>query len=124
MKNIKSAFLFCLPLMLSLHLMSSCKKSDTTIPTTITTSSHTPASNEVLMQGNAFGPSAITVSVNTTVKWLNKDGVAHTVTSNTGLFDSGTIPGGSTYSRQFNAAGTFPYNCTLHSGMTGTVIVQ
>ena len=95
-----------------------CKKSDTT-PT-----ASTPAANEVLMQNTAFGPATLTVAVNTTVKWTNKDNMAHTVTSTTGAFDSGTMNGGATYSHQFTAAGTYPYKCNFHSGMTGTVIVQ
>ena len=26
--------------------------------------------------------------------------------------------------RQFNTAGTFPYECTVHPGMAGTIVVQ
>jgi plastocyanin len=99
-----------------------CKKKDNTSATTSTSSS--PGANEVWMQNTAFTPSSITVAVNTTIKWTNKDGMTHTVTSNTGLFDSGNISSGSTYSHQFTVAGTYPYKCTIHSSMTGTVIVQ
>ncbi|HEX7414791.1 MAG TPA: cupredoxin domain-containing protein [Bacteroidia bacterium] len=92
-----------------------CKKS---------TTSTSPGTNEVFMQNTAFSPSSITVAVNTTIKWTNKDGMAHTVTSTSGLFDSGNISSGSTYSHQFTATGTYAYKCTIHSGMSGTVIVQ
>ena len=109
-------------LLTSLLLMSlvvnGCKKSkDKPTPAT-------PGPNEVFMQSTAFSPASITVSVNTTITWTNKDAVAHTVTSNTGLFDSGSISSGGTYSHQFTTAGTFSYHCSFHSGMTGTVIVQ
>jgi plastocyanin len=87
-------------------------------------SSDTPGPNQVFMQGNAFNPTTITVSVNTTITWTNKDGVTHTVTSTTGLFDSGSINTNGTYSRQFTTAGSFPYKCTIHPSMTGTVIVH
>ncbi|MEO8148754.1 MAG: plastocyanin/azurin family copper-binding protein [Bacteroidia bacterium] len=97
---------------------SGCKKSSDT------TTMSGPGTNEVWMQNTAFNPSSITVAVNTTITWTNKDGMAHTVTSNTGLFDSGTINGGGTYSHQFTTAGTFSYKCSFHSGMTGVVIVQ
>lgn len=103
---------------LALGLAGGCKKKDDTL------NPSNPGANEVWMQNNIFSPASITVPANTTIKWINKDGAAHTVTSNTGSFDSGSIAGGNTYSHQFTAAGTYPYNCSLHSGMSGTVIVQ
>lgn len=84
----------------------------------------TPGVNEVWIKGTAFGPSTITISAGTTITWTNKDAVAHTVTSDNGLFDSGNINGNSTYSRQFPTAGTYPYHCTPHPTMTATVIVN
>jgi plastocyanin len=84
-----------------------------------------PGPNEVWIDGMAFIPETITVTVGTTIKWTNKDGVSHTVTSTTpGSFDSGIIPNNGTYSLQFNTTGTFSYYCTIHTSMTGTVIVQ
>lgn len=84
-----------------------------------------PPANEVWIESYAFSPDTIRVTAGTTIKWTNKDAVAHTVTSTTAIFDSGTIAGsGGTYSLQFNTAGTFPYICTFHPTMTGTVIVQ
>jgi plastocyanin len=58
------------------------------------------------------------------VKWTNNDAIAHTVTSNTGAFDSGNMAAGATYSYTFSTAGTYNYHCTYHSGMTGTVMVN
>src|ERR1700745_3009744 len=116
----KPIILFASAILL-IGVVNGCKKKDTT-PTTPTTSS--PGTNEVWMQNTAFTPSSITVAVNTTIKWTNKDGMNHTVTSTTGLFDSGNISSGGVYSRQFTATGTYPYKCTIHPGMTGTVIVQ
>jgi plastocyanin len=100
-----------------------CKKENDDMSPTETPA---PAANtaNVGMQNNVFSPPTITVAVNTTVTWKNNDAMAHTVTSNSGAFDSGTINAGGTYSYKFTATGTFEYHCTLHSGMTGTVIVQ
>ena len=95
-----------------------CKKSNSSTPAA------TPPANEVFLQNTAFTPGSITVAVNTTIKWTNKDGFTHTVTSNSALFDSGNIPSNGTYSHQFTTTGTFPYHCSIHSSMTGTVIVQ
>ena len=96
-----------------------CKKDDSS-PST----SGSPGANEVWMQSSTFSPSSRTVSVNTIVTWTNKDGVTHTVTSNSSAFSSGNISAGGTYSHQFTAAGSFPYHCAIHSGMTGTIVVQ
>lgn len=103
-------------------IVNSCKKDNTT---TQPMSSSSPPANEVwIMGGNTYNPSSLTVSVNTTVKWTNKDPYyMHTVTSNTGEFDSGVIAIGGTYSRQFTVAGTYPYHCTIHN-MSGQVIVH
>jgi plastocyanin len=83
-----------------------------------------PGTNEVWIQNMAFNPSTITVAVNTTITWTNKDGVTHTVTSDTGLFDSGGIGNGATYSYTFTTSGTYPYHCTTHPTMTATVKVN
>jgi plastocyanin len=84
----------------------------------------TQGANEVLIQNMAFDPVSITVTANTTVTWTNKDGVAHTVTSDTNLFDSGTIGANGTYSHTFSTTGTYTYHCTIHPYMVGAVIVN
>jgi plastocyanin len=78
----------------------------------------------VTIENIAFSPSSITVPVGTTVTWTNKDSFSHTVTSDTGLFDSGEMSQGSTFSHTFNDKGTFSYHCTIHTTMHGTVTVQ
>jgi plastocyanin len=103
----------------AISLCSSCKKDKKD-----STDNSTPGANAVWMKNTAFTPQSITVPVNTTVTWTNKDGITHTVTSTTGLFDSGNIGNGGTFTYQFTTAGTYPYRCTIHSGMSGTVVVQ
>jgi plastocyanin len=83
-----------------------------------------PGTNEVWIEGMAFNPSTITISAGTTIKWTNKDNVAHTVTSDNGLFESGNINNSGTFSQTFTTVGTFPYHCTPHPSMTATVIVN
>lgn len=92
-----------------------CKKDDAT---------PSQQSNEVWIQNSAFNPSSLTVPLNTTIIWTNKDGVTHTVTSNSDLFDSGNIGNGGVYKHQFTVSGTYSYRCTIHPSMTGTIIVQ
>ena len=83
-----------------------------------------PGVNEVFIQGMAFDPSTITVAANTTITWTNKDAVAHTVTSTSALFDSGSIGTNGTYSHTFATAGTFSYYCKVHPTMTASVTVN
>ncbi|MDP4271302.1 MAG: cupredoxin family copper-binding protein [Bacteroidota bacterium] len=83
-----------------------------------------PGQNEVFIQNMSFNPSSLTVAQGTTVTWTNKESVTHTVTSNTSIFNSGSLSNGGTFSYKFNTVGTFPYHCSIHSGMTGTIIVK
>ena len=82
--------------------------------------------NTVQMSGMVFTPATLTVAVGTTVTWMNNDGVAHTSTSDSGVWDTGNIPAGSSKTTTFGTKGTFPYNCTYHAsmGMRGTVVVE
>jgi plastocyanin len=80
------------------------------------------APNSVTILNFAYDPATITVSKGTTITWTNKDPTAHTVTG-TG-FDSGSIAPEGVYTHTFNETGTFPYGCTFHPNMHGTVVVQ
>jgi plastocyanin len=76
------------------------------------------------MTTTAYSPNPVTVSVGTTITWVNHDNIAHTATSNNGGFDTGTISAGGQVSRQFNNAGSFPYHCSFHPNMIATINVQ
>jgi len=80
------------------------------------------ADNAVSIAGFAFHPGTITVQAGDTVTWTNSDGATHTATGSG--FDTGNISGGSSASVTFDTAGTFAYHCSIHSTMTGTVIVE
>jgi plastocyanin len=71
-----------------------------------------------------FNPDSLTIKVGETVTWTNNDSVSHTITEDKGVFDSGSINSGATFSFTFKTAGTFSYHCTIHSSMTGKIIVQ
>jgi|SRR5450432_443966 plastocyanin len=72
----------------------------------------------------AFSPGSTTVKAGTTVKWTNNDGITHTVTADNNSFDSGNLASGATFSKTFSVTGTYAYHCTIHPGMTGTIIVN
>ena len=86
-------------------------------------SENSAAAPEVVIKGFAYTPATLTVKVGTTVKWTNNDSVAHTVTSDTGLFDSGELASGDSYSFTFSQAGTFAYHCAMHPSMVASIVV-
>lgn len=81
------------------------------------------ADTAITIQGFAFSPATITVPVGTKVTWTNKDPATHTVTSDTGLFDSKNLTTGGTFSFTFTQAGSFAYHCNIHPRMTATIVV-
>ncbi len=87
-------------------------------------SSGSPGTNEVWIEGMAFSPSVITIAAGTTITWTNKASIAHTVTSDKGLFDSGDIGSNGTFSFKFTAAGSYPYHCAIHPSMKAKVVVN
>ena len=78
----------------------------------------------VAIQGMKYVPATVTVAPGSTVRWVNRDSMEHTVTSTEGKWDSGTIRPGETWSRRFDEPGSYPYVCTPHPFMTGTVVVR
>ena len=84
---------------------------------------------KVGMRNIAFQPKSVTVAKGGTVVWTNQEAAPHDVTKTSGPgpdFKSGTgdLKTGDTYKRTFAAAGTIRYECTVHPGMTGTVVVR
>ena len=98
-------------------------------PSTIAASTPTcvPAGDpsRVAIAGFAFCPAVLTVAPGTEVVWSNADLSPHTVTF-TGAddpFDSGPLDEGQAWSHRFDRPGVYRYDCRLHPGMSGTVVV-
>jgi len=79
---------------------------------------------EVKIDNFSFGPATITVTVGTTVTWINRDDIPHTVVSDDKLFKSKALDTDDQFSFTFTKAGTYGYFCSLHPKMTGKVIVE
>jgi plastocyanin len=71
----------------------------------------------------SFEPAQLSVEPGTTVTWTNEGNEPHTVTADNGLFDSGVLYPGDSYSVQFDGMGTLSYYCTLHPSMRGGITV-
>src|SRR5829696_9743434 len=80
----------------------------------------------VSIKNFAFNPPNMTVAPGTTLTWVNNDQVPHTATATNpaGVFDSGTLQPGQSYSFTFNKPGTYAYHCAIHPYMTGAVTVS
>ncbi len=64
------------------------------------------------------------VSPGATITVDNEDGTAHTVTSDTGnAFDDAASPGTSTFTAP-TKPGSYPFHCTIHPSMHGTLVVK
>src|SRR5829696_2915181 len=95
--------------------------------TTATSVSIVAGSSE--LTDDAYQPNPIEVSIDDTVTWTNDDIAQHTVTSGQGgepdgEFDSSIMSTGTTFEHTFTEVGEYPYFCTLHPNMVGTVIVM
>jgi plastocyanin len=84
-------------------------------------------STVVVIKNFAFTPATVRVRPGTKVTWVNCEPPgtdAHTTTSDAGVWSSALLPPKATYTQLLNTAGSYPYHCTPHPGMTGTVTVE
>ncbi len=95
---------------------------------TIRTSNPKPLSQpttgvNVTIQDFFFSPDNITIAVNTIVTWKNLGPTTHSTVSNDGIWNSGLLTVGQTFSFNFTAPGTYQYHCVPHLWMHGVIIV-
>ena len=85
------------------------------------------STDTIVIKNFSFMPTTDTVKPGVTVTVKNEDSTAHTLTaagSAKGTFDTANIGGGQT--KTFTAPskpGTYPYLCTIHNYMNGTLKV-
>lgn len=90
--------------------------------------SGTPGSGGVAAQVSitdaTYLPGDVVVGPGQRVVWKNTGAAVHTVTSDTGVFDSGSMAPKATWELAAPAtAGTYPYTCTFHVYMKGRLVV-
>ena len=81
----------------------------------------------VIIRDFQFSPQTVRVRPGTKVTWVNcgpQGDESHTSTSDASGWNSGLLAPGATFTREFPQAGSFPYHCIPHPGMTGAVTVE
>jgi len=76
----------------------------------------------VVIKDLVFTPAAVTAKAGDTIRWDNRDILAHTATATAGGFDV-MLPAGKSASTVVTKAGTIAYFCKFHPNMKGTVTV-
>ena len=81
---------------------------------------------EVKIDNFSFLPTTLTVAAGTTVTWINRDDIPHTVVSSDDprVFKSKALDTDDKFSFTFTKAGTYSYFCSIYPKMTGEVVVQ
>ena len=108
-------------------LLAGCGGDDTTssAPAQSPQSASTSAANTVRIDNFKFVPATTTVKAGARVGVTNDDSTAHTLTADDGKsFDTGSIDPGSSATVSVNKAARYPYHCTIHSFMHGTLVVK
>jgi plastocyanin len=122
--------------LLNLPVLSGCFSNDPTgsdDDITVDCNTTTPPANTAIVRisGFAFQPAELRVDAGTNVVWINCEsganpGLAHTSTSDNGVWDSPLLSpqGAGKFQRVFSQRGTFAYHCRPHDNMRARVIVE
>jgi plastocyanin len=95
-------------------------------PTAESTASVKPAGevHTVEIVNFAFSPAELAIKVGDSVKFINKDEIAHSATADDKSFDTGMLELDKSMEVAFDKEGEFSYYCLPHPGMKGTIIVE
>jgi plastocyanin len=83
-----------------------------------------PVTHTITITGMQYTPATLTIKAGDTVVWVNKDIVAHTATSTAAAFNSHMIPPEKSWKMVFKTKGNYPYTCSYHPTMKGSLTVQ
>lgn len=116
---------------LLLAVLAACSSSggDATPSSSSTGDPSAPAGTLVTIAGFRFQPDRIEVTAGTTVRWENTDQILHTVTQGTpdepggAVLDGTLAAAGTSYEATPTEPGEYPYFCSRHTSMTGTLVV-
>ena len=92
------------------------------------TPAQSPASSQtahvtVKIHNFKFEPASLAIAVGETVQFVNVDEEPHTVTATNGGFNSKALDTNQTWNYTATTPGTYPYICSIHPFMKGTLTV-
>jgi plastocyanin len=79
---------------------------------------------EIHVDNFKFAPTPLTVPKGTTVTWINRDDIPHSIVCQALGFHSHPMDTDGSVSLRFDQPGRYEYVCGLHPFMRGQVIVQ
>lgn len=82
-----------------------------------------PVKATIKIQNFKFDPANVAIAVGETVQFINDDEEPHTATSTDGAFNSKALDTNQTWNYTPTKAGSFPYICSIHPFMKGTLTV-
>jgi plastocyanin len=105
--------------------LSSCSPNPkaTTSQTAPSRASQKTADVTVKIHNFKFEPANLTIAVGKTVQFINLDEEPHTATATEGAFDSKALDTHQTWNYTATKPGTYPYICSIHPFMKGTLTV-
>jgi len=89
------------------------------------TTAAAPATQTLSIFDDYYQSSSIAVQAGDTVVWRNAGESPHTVTADSGAFDSDILRSGQSWQFTFSSPGTYAYHCEVHGRrQAGTIVVQ
>ena len=106
---------------------SSASATSSATATGSSASQKTGSTDTIVIKNFMFSPDSLTVSPGAVVTVKNEDSVTHTLTDKTDQTAFNTGPVGPNQTKTFKAPdkpGSYPFFCTIHQFMIGTLVVQ
>lgn len=111
-------------LMVAVVVVVGCSGSSTGSGATTTAVSSGEGANVVKMVDMSYEPQTLTVKAGDTVTWVNEDSVSHNAVADDESWATDMFGEGGSDSVAFDMPGTYPYVCTAHAAMVGTIVVE
>lgn len=80
--------------------------------------------HEVAIRNFAYTPASLSIRVGESVRWTNYDAAPHDAVAYSGNWKTPLLKVNESATQVFSTPGTYPYYCTVHPAMRGTVDVH